>query len=73
MNPVDERRCIIEETAQGASWACRRCGAESGELPSRSAARVAADAHRCPGSPVRVSRDYAPRRRWGLRKRRSSY
>lgn len=73
MDTVGEQIRVISETENGATWHCRECGTQSGELPSRGAARVAADAHRCPGSPLRVSRDHAPSRRWGLRRRRSAY
>ncbi|MBB1013222.1 hypothetical protein G6014_13205, partial [Dietzia kunjamensis] len=46
MNEIGQRQCYVEETADGAVWGCRRCDARSGVLPSRGAARVAADAHR---------------------------
>lgn len=59
MNNVSDRVCHVEEASGGATWGCSRCGAQSGLLPSRGAARVAADAHRCPDEPVRVSRDGA--------------
>lgn len=70
MNEVGERVCFVEETADGAVWGCQRCGARSGTLPSRGAARVAADAHRCPDQPARVVREYGHGRRRGLRSRR---
>lgn len=67
MNEVGERVCFVEETSDGAIWGCQRCGARSGTLPSRGAARVAADAHRCPDQPARVVREYGHGRRRGLR------
>ncbi|MGN7155132.1 hypothetical protein ACTHRK_03315 [Dietzia cercidiphylli] len=70
MNEADERTCYVHETSDGAVWGCRRCGATSGTLPSRGAARVAADAHRCPDEPARVVREYGSGRRRGLRMRR---
>lgn len=70
MNEVSEQSRYVEETAGGAVWGCRRCGAHSGTLPSRGAARVAADAHRCPDEPARVAREYGGGRRRGLWLRR---
>jgi hypothetical protein len=70
MNEVGQRQCYVEETTDGAVWGCHRCDARSGVLPSRGAARVAADAHRCPDEPARVVRQYGTGRRRGLRSRR---
>ena len=70
MDGVGERSCYVQEAADGAAWGCQRCGATSGVLPSRGAARVAADAHRCPDEPARVVRGYGTGRRRGLRLRR---
>lgn len=70
MNEVGERSCFVEEVPDGALWGCRRCGAQSSTLPSRGAARVAADAHRCPDEPARVVREYGRGRRRRLRSRR---
>lgn len=67
MNNVGERVRFVEESDGGAVWGCRHCGVRSGVLPSRGAARVAADAHRCPDEPVRVARDHAHRGRRRLR------
>ncbi|MFN3340545.1 MAG: hypothetical protein ACK40Z_12670 [Dietzia sp.] len=70
MDEVGERTCYVQENPDGAVWGCHRCGATSGTLPSRGAARVAADAHRCPDEPARVVREYGHGRRRGLRLRR---
>lgn len=69
MSEVGERQCYVEEIADGALWGCHRCNARSGVLPSRGAARVAADAHRCPDEPARVPREYGHGKRRGLRSR----